>query len=278
MFGAFFRKPASAEERRIKAWCRQTFGIKPRNLALYRQALRHRSALNGGDTVLEDNERLEFLGDAVLDAIVGEFLYHQYPDKGEGFLTRMRSKLVSRHQLSILAKHVGVERVMEVNINGSQDTSVPGNAMEALFGALLLDRGFDRTKAIVIRLITTHFDLKAVEQEDRDTKSRLLEWGQKQHRKVEFILSEDGSSGPRGKQFQALVRVDGNPCGTGSGHSKKKAEQEAARDAAKQLGIGHGGHDGPREEPPTRKARHQQGRRRGGRPQAARQGPGITGR
>lgn len=190
---------------------------------------------------LQDNERLEFLGDAVLDTIVGQFLYHHYPDQGEGFLTRMRSKLVSRHQLSILAKHVEIERVMELNIGRGQDTSVPGNAMEALFGALYLDKGFDRTKATVIKLITAHFDLKAVEQEDRDSKSRLLEWGQKQHRKVEFVLSEQHERGGRGRQFTAEVQVDGKTCGTGKGHSKKKAEQEAARDASRKLRLPRNG-------------------------------------
>lgn len=242
MFGALFRKPASPEERRIRAWCRETLGITPRNLPLYRQALRHRSAISEDRPDLDDNERLEFLGDAVLDAIVGEFLYHKYPDKGEGFLTRMRSKLVSRHQLSILAKQVGIQRVMEVNIDGNQDTAVPGNAMEALFGALLMDKGFDRTKAAVIKLITTHFDLKVVEEEDRDSKSRLLEWGQKQHRKVEFVISEDGQNNGRNGRFSAEARVDGKVRGTGKGHSKKKAEQEAARDAARKMGLnGKGG-------------------------------------
>lgn len=241
MFGALFRKPASPEERRIRAWCRETLGITPKNLPLYRQALRHRSAISEDRPDLDDNERLEFLGDAVLDAIVGEFLYHRYPDRGEGFLTRMRSKLVSRHQLSILAKQVGIQRVMEVNINGNQDTSVPGNAMEALFGALLMDKGFDRTKTAVIRLITTHFDLQAVEQEDRDSKSRLLEWGQKQHRKVEFVIGEEEGSSGRGRWFTAEARVDGTTRGRGRGHSKKKAEQEAARDAARNMGLAGNG-------------------------------------
>jgi ribonuclease-3 len=235
LFSAIFSRAASSEERRIRAWCRKTLGMAPKDLPLYRQALRHRSAVPEDRPDLPDNERLEFLGDAVLDTIVGQFLFRTYPDKGEGFLTRMRSKLVSRHQLSILAKHVGIERVMEFNIGRGQDTSVPGNAMEALIGALFLDRGFERTNAAVIKLITAHFDLKAVELEDRDSKSRLLEWGQKKRRKVEFILSEEPSLGGRGKGFMAEVMVDGQLCGTGRGHSKKKAEQDAARAAYRNL-------------------------------------------
>jgi ribonuclease-3 len=112
LFAAFFRAH-SPEDRRIRAWCRKTLGITPKNLPLYRQALRHSSAVPEDRPDLPDNERLEFLGDAVLDTIVGQFLFNKYPDQGEGFLTRMRSKLVSRHQLSILAKQVEIERLVE---------------------------------------------------------------------------------------------------------------------------------------------------------------------
>lgn len=256
MFAALFNRTASPEDRRIRAWCRKHLGVTPKNLPLYRQALRHSSSVPEDRPDLPDNERLEFLGDAVLDTIVGQFLYRAYADKGEGFLTRMRSKLVSRHQLSILAKHVEVERVMESNIGKHQNTSVPGNAMEALFGALLLDKGFDRTNTAVIKLINAHFDLKAIEREDRDSKSRLLEWGQKQHRKVEFAIAEDKERGGRNRQFTANVLVDGKTCGTGRGHSKKKAEQEAARDAARRLRV------------PSPESGPEKGRGEGGRPRA----------
>ena len=264
MFSALFSRAASSEDRRIRAWCRKTLGMSPKDLGLYRQALRHSSAVPEGRPDLPDNERLEFLGDAVLDTIVGKFLFRTYPDKGEGFLTRMRSKLVSRHQLSILAKHVEIERVMEFNIGRGQDTAVPGNAMEALIGALFLDRGFDRTNAAVIKLITAHFDLKTIELEDRDSKSRLLEWGQKKRRKVEFVLSEEPSVGGRGRGFLAEVMVDGQVRGTGRGHSKKKAEQDAARAAYRNVRPqGAKGDPHPPEEHVTpRPARHRGGRHR----------------
>lgn len=237
MFAALFRRAHSPEDRRIRAWCRTTLGITPKNLPLYRQALRHSSAVPDDRPDLPDNERLEFLGDAVLDTIVGQFLFRNHADKGEGFLTRMRSKLVSRHQLSLLAKQTGIERLLEANIGRNAHTSVPGNAMEALIGALFLDKGFDRTNAAVIGLITAHFDLKAIELEDRDSKSRLLEWGQKRHKRVEFVITEEHIPGARGKQFVAAARVDGTVRGTGTGHSKKKAEQDAAREANSALGI-----------------------------------------
>jgi len=275
LFSALFSRAASSEDRRIRAWCRKTLGMSPKDLGLYRQALRHSSAVPEGRSDLPDNERLEFLGDAVLDTIVGKFLFRTYPDKGEGFMTRMRSKLVSRHQLSILAKHVEIERVMEFNIGRGQDTSVPGNAMEALIGALFLDKGFDRTNAAVIKLITAHFDLKAIELEDRDSKSRLLEWGQKKRRKVEFVLTEEPSVGGRGRGFVAEVMVDGQLRGTGRGHSKKKAEQDAARAAYRSVRP-QGSKDDPR--PTDDPAAPRPARRRGGRNRSRKGGQASSGK
>lgn len=231
MLSRLFSRTASPEERRIRAWCRKVLGLTPGDLALYRQALRHSSAVPDDRPDLPDNERLEFLGDAVLDTIVGQLLFNSYPDKGEGFLTRMRSKLVSRHQLSILAKHVEIERVMESNVGKNHETSVPGNALEALIGALFLDKGFERTNKAVLHLITRHFDLRTIELEDRDSKSRLLEWGQKKRRRVEFHLTEDNARGGRGKLYTAEARIDGEVRGVGKGNSKKKAEQDAAQQA-----------------------------------------------
>ena len=230
LFRSLFSRARNAEERRVRAWCRSTLGLTPGDLPLYRQALRHVSAVTESRPDLPDNERLEFLGDAILDSIVGEFLFNTYPDKGEGFLTRMRSKLVSRSQLNLLAQHTQIERVMESNVARSQESSVPGNAMEALIGAMFLDRGYERTRKVVIKLIHVHFDLKELEKEDRDGKSRLLEWGQKRRKRVEFIINEEGGKG-RGKLYVAEVHIDGTVKGTGRGISKKSAEQEAAQDA-----------------------------------------------
>ncbi len=183
---------------------------------------------------LPDNERLEFLGDAVLDAIIGGLLFNTYPDKGEGFLTRMRSKLVSRSQLNTLAKHIQIERVLESNLARSHESSVPGNALEALIGALFLDKGFERTRNVVVKLIHQHFDLKEIEKEDKDGKSRLLEWGQKRRKKVEFVVKEE-QGGPRGKTYVAEVLINGDLRGTGRGVSKKSAEQEAAQSAFRSM-------------------------------------------
>lgn len=234
MIKSLFHRARNPEERRVRAWCRQELGITPGNLPLYRQALRHVSAVTEGRTDLPDNERLEFLGDAVLDTIIGDMLFAAYPDKGEGFLTRMRSKLVSRQQLNALAKKIGIERVLESNVARSHESSVPGNAVEALIGALFLDRGFDRTRKVVVKLLHAHFDVKEIEREDRDGKSRLLEWGQKRRKKVEFVVREEGGNG-RGKHYVAEVRINGDVRGTGQGTSKKVAEQDAAQSAFRSM-------------------------------------------
>lgn len=218
----------------MRAWCRQQLGITPGDLPLYRQALRHVSAVPDDRPDLPDNERLEFLGDAILDAVIGNLLFATYPQQGEGFLTRMRSKLVSRAQLNILAKRIGIERVIETTVARAHESSVPGNALEALIGALFLDKGFDRTRKVVVGLINQHFDLKEIEKEDRDGKSRLLEWGQKRRKKVEFVVREAGG-GARGRQYIAEVRINGEVKGTGKGASKKNAEQDAAQSAFRSM-------------------------------------------
>ncbi len=230
MISSLFNRARNPEERKVRAWCRQVLGLTPGDLPLYRQALRHVSAVADDRPDLPDNERLEFLGDAVLDAIIGDMLFSTYPDKGEGFLTRMRSKLVSRTQLNTLAKQIGIERVLESNLARTSESSVPGNALEALIGALFLDKGFDRTRKAVVKLLLAHFDLNEIEKEDRDGKSRLLEWGQKRRKKVEFVVREEGGSG-RGKHYVAEVHINGEVRGTGQGASKKVAEQDAAQSA-----------------------------------------------
>lgn len=263
MFSVLFSRPKNPEERKIRAWCRQKLGLTPGDLALYRQALRHSSAVPEDRPELPNNERLEFLGDAILDAIVGQFLFNKYPEQGEGFLTRMRSKLVSRHQLNILAKHVEIEKVVESNIGRSHETSVPGNALEALIGAIFLDKGFDKTNKAVLTLIQAHFDLKIVEQEDRDNKSRLLEWGQKKKRKVEFRITEEANRSGRGKLYIAEACIDGTVRGTGKGHSKKKAEQDAANAAYRSMRPhgGRGEHEFEEREEQSDRPRRDQRRR-----------------
>jgi ribonuclease-3 len=146
----------------------------------------------------------------------------------------MRSKLVSRSQLNLLAKRIDIERVLESNLVRTHESSVPGNALEALIGALFLDRGFDRTRKVVVRLLLVHFELSDIEKEDRDGKSRLLEWGQKRRKSVQFVIREEGGTG-RGKHYVAEVHINSVVRGTGRGTSKKVAEQDAAQSAFRSM-------------------------------------------
>ncbi len=230
MISRLFNRARNPEERRIRAWCRKTLGITPGSLPLYREAFRHVSANVDSGSDLPDNERLEFLGDSILDAIIGDLLFAKYKDKDEGFLTRLRSKLVSRSQLNMLAKHIEIEQVIESNVAKGHESSVPGNAVEALIGALFLDKGFDRTRKVVTGLLTKHFDLVEIEKEDRDGKSRLLEWGQKRRKRIDFVIQEETGKG-RGKLYVCEVRINGEVKGSGKGISKKVAEQDAAQSA-----------------------------------------------
>ncbi len=230
MIRRLFHRARTPEERRIKAWCRSRLGITPGDLRLYSEALRHVSAIPEDREDLPNNERLEFLGDSILDAVIGELVFRQYPEKDEGFLTRMRSKLVSRSQLNLLARHIDIEQVIESNVARDSGSSVPGNAVEAMIGALFLDKGFDRTRKVVVGLLKKHFDLKEIEKEDRDGKSRLLEWGQKRRKRIDFVVQEVSGKG-RGKSYRCEVRINGDLKGTGHGASKKVAEQDAAQSA-----------------------------------------------
>jgi ribonuclease III len=230
----FFKRASDPVDQKVRAWCRSTLGITPGSLPLYREALRHVSAVPDDRDDLPDNERLEFLGDSILDAIIGDLVYAEYPDNDEGFLTRMRSKLVSRTQLNLLAKHVGIEEVMESNVAKGHESSVPGNAIEALIGAIFLDKGFDKTRKVVLGLLKKYFDLKEIEKEDRDGKSRLLEWGQKRRKRIDLVIHEE-TAGGRGKIYVCEVRINGELKGTGRGASKKTAEQDAAQNAFQKM-------------------------------------------
>ncbi len=214
------------------SYCRlkRLLGFTPRDTALYQAALTHRSASTkspAGRTV--NNERLEFLGDAVLEAVVTDFLFSTYPTHNEGFLTRMRSRLVSRDALDSLAEKIGLPGLL-VSSGSMNDTPrhLSGNALEALIGAVYLDRGYGFTRRFVIRtLILRHIDLDTLYNTESDFKSRLIEWCQKSRRSISFDTEMEGGSHNR-PRFVSRVIIDGMEIGAGRGHSKKEAEQNGA--------------------------------------------------
>ena len=218
----------TSRDARIRRFIRRHFGVRAQVLALYEEALRHSSSAACQRDGLPSNERLEFLGDAVLDMIVVDMLFSKFPQGDEGEMTRMKSRLVSRESLNLLGQEIGVEHLLDAQTGrGAVHASLRGNAMEALVGAVYLDRGFTKTQKGVLKLLK-RFDLDERIQARVDFKSKLHEWGQKRKRRVEFkVVREFKRDGEQ--RYQIQVRVGGKVMGTADGPSKKTAEQAAAR-------------------------------------------------
>jgi ribonuclease-3 len=207
-------------------------GFYPGNVALYQMALRHKS-LTRGDTskIITNNERLEFLGDALLDAIVADHLFHMFPYKDEGFLTKMRSKIVSRQHLNSLAIKMGLQNMLSKEGGISPGSSIYGNALEALIGSIYLDKGFLVAKKFILnRLFELYIDMDELENTETDFKSKLTEWAQKEKKSLEFkVLKEARNHNDR--NFHVGVFINTTIQGEASHFSKKRAEQMAAEKA-----------------------------------------------
>ena len=207
------------------------FGFIPHNIELYKLALIHKSAsitLNNGQHI--NNERLEFLGDAVIETVTSDYLFIEFPDKNEGFLTQMRSKMVSRQSLNAVAKRLGLDKhVITNSTNNSSQKHIYGDAFEAMMGAIYLDQGYDFVNRLLINKIFVDYlkPDKLVEAET-DFKSRLIEWCQKNHHSIHFNTMHDKTYSASHPFFYSKVLIDGIEVGYGAGESKKEAEQRAA--------------------------------------------------
>ena len=213
------------------------FGYYPGNIFLYKLAFRHRSQaieLSNGSRI--SNERLEYLGDAVLSAIVADYLFKMFPYKDEGFLTEMRSRIVSRVQLNKLSQKLGIDTLILVNSESNNVyRSMKGDAFEALIGAIYLDKGYNFTRKIVVqKVIKQHFDLEELENNNTNYKSRLIEWSQREKRVVEFVTLNEVGQGYN-KQYVVDALVDKVSMGKGRDYSIKGAEQDAAMKALQQV-------------------------------------------
>lgn len=216
-------------------------GFIPGNLALYKLAFRHKSvAQNIRKGVKNSNERLEFLGDAVLGSVVAEVLFKMYPYEDEGFLTELRSKIVSRVNLNQLARKLGLESLIEFDnraLNAQRQGSLLGDAFEALIGAIYLDKGYDFTKHFLINhIIKSHIDIHKLEQTETNFKSKLIEWCQRHGKDISFDLVNN-LDGENIKLFTVQASVDGEVVGMGKEFSKKNAEKLAAEKACETLAI-----------------------------------------
>ncbi len=214
----------------------------PVHLSLFKLAFYHKSTFTSRDYAIANNERLEFLGDAVLSTIVAEYLFKKYPNSDEGFLTKMRSKIVKRNSLDEIADRMGLDLFL-ANYNQTRlSKSMLGNALEALVGALYIEVGYERTKYYVIkRILRRYLDIHELEQFDDNYKSQLLEWCQKNGRQIDYKVLAKYKSDKRDK-FKVAVFVDGKKLGTADDYNKKSAEQLASERAMLILGIlGHNG-------------------------------------
>jgi ribonuclease-3 len=233
-----FKRYPDERQKQTARLVSKAFGVQPKNIQVYLTALRHKSAAkNIYFGKAESNERLEFLGDAVLDAIVADYLYLHHPEAEEGELTKMKSRIVSRTNLNGMAKAIGLPDLLETDAQAAQSKdSISGNALEAIFGAMYRDKGYPTTSEAVVRVLDKYTDLKSLTNEEADFKSRLYEAAHRQ--KVQLVFDTHPQSADEGeKRFVSLVFFDKEKVGKGLGTSKKKAEQQAARHALEKLRL-----------------------------------------
>jgi ribonuclease-3 len=211
-------------------------GLKPTNIALYTAALSHRSVKESPD---ENNERLEYLGDAVLSGIVADYLFKRYPYKGEGFLTEMRSKMVNRQQLNDIAVKMGLKKITLYNKidNSLRNSQIFGNTLEAIVGAVYLDKGYKKTQQWVLKqIVIPHMFVDDLESIDINLKNKLIGWAAKNGKVLAFDLVEEKLNNGR-RTFIMNTVLDGEIISEGKGYNKKDASQVAAQLAIEKLGL-----------------------------------------
>ncbi len=230
----------SSQDKRLASSIKMILGRKPLNLSLYRLALTP-SGL-GEETaagVKISNERLEFLGDAVLGSVIAEHLFQKFPYRDEGFLTETRSKLVNRETLNAIGIKIGLKKTLEQVVSNRQFTgnkSLFGDILEAFLGAVYLDRGYRFTQKLILQRILIHMDLDGMISTVTNYKSKIIEWSQKESKTIEYkVLQVNGNQ--RFKEFVVELNVDGESVAQGKGSTKKKAEQEASKNACEFLHI-----------------------------------------
>jgi ribonuclease-3 len=231
-----------SEEKEFARRLHELLGFTPANLALFKMAFSHRSTVNSEEKpyALQSNERLEYLGDAVLGSIVGEYLFKKYPNSDEGFLTKMRSKIVKRKSLNKIGDKMGLDVILSDRNTTRLSRSMLGNAVEALVGAIYLEQGYERTSRFVIqKILMNYLDVHELESYDDNYKSQLLEWCQKNNQAVTYKLLARYKFEKRDR-FKVAVMVDGKKIATADDFNKKSAEQSASERALISLGILNG--------------------------------------
>ncbi len=230
-----FSKKKSEGELALIKFIIDHFGYRPKSLVNFYLALSHRSANPGEDE--QSNERLEFLGDAILDAVVAEFLYKKYPGNDEGYLTKLKSKVVNRKNLSEIGSKMKIRTVLRFSTARNLNVaSLEGNAFEALIGAIYLDGGYEKTKkCLQNHILRKYVDLNKLLEEEIDFKSRLIIWCQKKRLPIEFIVEkEEHVQGAW--EYSILITINQREFGRGKAGSKKQAEQGASKQTLELIG------------------------------------------
>lgn len=237
IFNRIGRKRATTDQNLSEA-VKNIFGYSPRNVAIYELAFRHKSVATFTQNGFKhSNERLEYLGDAVLGSVVADFLFKKFPFKGEGFLTEMRSRIVSRSSLNMLSRKLGLDKLVQASKeSGMNGTSILGDAFEAFIGAVYLDRGYDFTRELIIQhIIQTHLDIDELTEREINFKSKVIEWAQKEKKDILYQVAEEKENGKKGKLYTIELTIEGVVAGSGQDYSIKRAEQHASRQAWEQL-------------------------------------------
>ena len=224
-----FNRKSHVKNSQLQLFIRQSFGFKPKNIGLYTQAFSHKSVAKKNTRGLKlSNERLEFLGDSVISTIVSEYLFENFPNEDEGYLTQMRSKIVSRKSLNSLGEKIGLEPFVKYLKGNFPYKSLLGNVFEALFGAIYLDKGYKKAKEVFIKYILEQYiDLENLEAINIDYKSRLLIYCQKNKLSLEFkTIKEETVKGSI--KFTMGAFINGELKGQSTDLSKRSAEQAAA--------------------------------------------------
>ena len=234
--GSFFSKKKSKDEIALIRFITKRFGYQPKDISFFIQAITHKSLSNNSESE-SSNERLEFLGDSILDAVVAEYVYERFPNDDEGYLTKIKSKLVSRKTLSMIGEEMELRDIIRyqrgrtINLN-----TLEGNAFEAIMGAIYLDNGYEAVKKCINKHVFKNYvDLNRVLEEEIDFKSKLFIWSQKNQFKLDFlVVSEENNGG--NWSYTVLTTVNGKSYGRGTGTSKKMAEQAASKETLELIG------------------------------------------
>lgn len=232
---SFFRQKRSKEDLELIRFFVKKLGYRPVNVHLFEQAITHRSLTHTG--INYSNERLEFLGDAIFDAVIAEFLFDRFKEEDEGYLTKVKSKVVSRKTLSDIGEELEIRQILRYNRGRSINlSSLEGNAFEAIIGALYLDSNYETVRKIILQQIFRKYvDLNKILEEEIDFKSKLFIWSQKRRIKLDFIvLKEENIQGAW--NYEIVVEINDTRYGKGTGSSKKLAEQASAKETLELLG------------------------------------------